>query len=101
MRKAIYLEGKEKTLILANYINKDSYEKIYKGNLLCPMEGCNAKLGFRQVKKQRDRKYFYTLPKNKHRIDCPYRIQGKIKKIRRQKGGALKENSSQIAFEFI
>ena len=59
MRKAVYVEGNEKKIILANCITKSEYEKIYKKNLVCPIDGCKAKLGFREVKKQRDGKYFY------------------------------------------
>ena len=80
MRKAVYVEGNEKKIILANCITKSEYEKIYKKNLVCPIDGCKAKLGFREVKKQRDGKYFYTLPNNKHVDGCPYKIQKEEKK---------------------
>ncbi len=54
-------------------------KKYIKKNLVCPIDGCKAKLGFREVKKQRDGKYFYTLPNNKHVDGCPYKIQKRRK----------------------
>lgn len=102
MRKALYIEGVEKTIILANCITKSQYEKIYKGNLFCPIDGCNAKLGFREVKKQRDGKYFYTLPRNKHAEGCPNRIMRKRKRLRRiniRNYNTTKSDFSQLSFK--
>lgn len=101
MRKALYIEGVEKTIILANCITKSQYEKIYKGNLFCPIDGCNAKLGFREVKKQRDGKYFYTLPRNKHAEGCPNRIMRKRKRLRRKNiknDNTINSDFSQLSF---
>ncbi|HII4513241.1 hypothetical protein [Clostridium perfringens] len=101
MRKAVYVEGNEKKIILANCITKSEYEKIYKKNLVCPIDGCKAKLGFREVKKQRDGKYFYTLPNNKHADGCPYKIQKKRRRVRRKIDNNLSEDFSQISFEIL
>ena len=101
LRKAVYLEGNEKKIILANCITKSEYEKIYKKNLVCPIDGCKAKLGFREVKKQRDGKYFYTLPNNKHVDGCPYKVQKKRKRLRRKIEENLGEDFSQISFKIL
>ncbi|EGT3615719.1 hypothetical protein FHH43_05635 [Clostridium perfringens] len=101
MRKAMYLEGNQKKIISANCITKSEYEKIYKGNLSCPIAGCNAKLGFREVKKQRDGKYFYTLPKNKHVEGCPNKIMRKRKRLRRKNikiDNTMSNDYSQLSF---
>lgn len=99
MRKAVYVEGNKKNIILANCITKAEYEKIYKKNLYCPIEGCKAQLGFREVKKQRDGKYFYTLPKNKHIEGCPNKIEKKKRKIRRKIENNDTSDYSQISFK--
>ena len=101
MRKALYIEGVEKTIILANCITKSQYEKIYKGNLFCPIDGCNSKLGFREVKKHRDGKYFYTLPRNKHVEGCPNRIMRKRKRLRIniRNYNTTKSDFSQLSFK--
>ena len=101
LRKAVYVEGNEKKIILANCITKSEYEKIYKKNLVCQIDGCKAKLGFREVKKQRDGKYFYTLPNNKHVDGCPYKIQKKKRRVRRKIDNNLSEDFSQISFEIL
>ncbi|MDZ5252756.1 hypothetical protein [Clostridium sp. LIBA-8841] len=101
MRKALYIEGVEKKIILANCITKSEYEKIYKGNLSCPIDGCKARLGFREVKKIRDGKYFYTLPKNKHIEGCPNGIMRKRKRLRRKNikiDNTMNSDFSQLSF---
>lgn len=81
MRKALYRFGQKGEIILANCITKKEYEKKFKGNLSCPVNGCNAKLGFREVKKHRDGKYFYTLPNNKHIDGCCNKIYKKKRRL--------------------
>lgn len=101
MRKALYIKGNEKKIILANCITKTEYEKIYKKNLICPMDNCRAKLGFREIKKQRDGKYFYTLPNNKHIDGCLNKIKKKKRKLKRKIDNNQRENFSQVYFEFL
>ncbi|MGG5462435.1 hypothetical protein [Clostridium sp. B9] len=92
MRKASYKFGDKEEIILANCISKSQYDKKYKGNITCPMKGCNAKLGFREVKKHKDGKYFYTLPKNKHIEGCINKVEKKSKRRNRH----LKINTQSL-----
>lgn len=102
MRKALYIFGKWGQIISANCITKIEYEKKFKGNLLCPIDGCNAKLGFREIKKHRDGKYFYTLPNNKHVDGCPnkvYKKRRKTSKIYSKNMGEFYSNKENENFE--
>lgn len=105
MRRASYKFEEKEEIILANCITKAEYDKKYKGNITCVMKGCNAKLGFREVKKQRESKYFYTLPKNKHIDGCLNKVEKKTKRKNRHlkinKKSLVEDESSKISEQLI
>ena len=83
IRQALYVNGKERKLILAEDISKAEYEEIYKGKLFCPTDGCHAKFEHRKIQKRGNTSYFCTLPKSEHKDNCPNKVNRNGERIRK------------------
>ena len=81
--QALYINGSERKLILSEDLSKSDYEEIYKGKIFCPIEGCNAEFGHREVQKRGYSSYFYTLPSSTHKDNCPNKVNKSGKRTRK------------------
>ncbi len=78
MIRAIYIdENEESYQIEAKEISPKTYEEIYKGNLLCEYDHCNAELLFNERQKGTFIRYFSTKPGSDHRHGCPNELNHK------------------------